>query len=90
MPARWPQKSLVIVGTVAFGLGCLGVSCGGAAEVGTGSTTSVPSEEPESTTSTIDPTTTSADVYWGWTVLTPSTGSPERLGAGTREVAADV
>jgi len=106
MPARWPQKSLVIVGTVAFGLGCLGVSCGGAAEVGTGLTTSVPSEEPESTTSTstigptttteatattpLPPTTTSANVYWGWTVLNPSTGSPERLGAGTREVAADV
>jgi len=106
MPARWPQKSLVIVGTVAFGLGCLGVSCGGAAEVGTGSTTSVPSEEPESTTSTstidptttteatattpLPPTTTSANVYWGWTVLNPSAGSPERLGAGTREVTADV
>jgi germination protein M len=51
-----------------------------------------------STTTTIQATTTTrapvettlVNVYWGWSVLNPSAGSPERIGAGTREVAADV
>ncbi len=31
--------------------------------------------------------TTRANVYWGWTVLNPAAGSPERIGAGARDVA---
>lgn len=43
------------------------------------------------TTTTVAPVeTTPVNVYWGWTVLNPSAGSPERIGAGIRDVAADV
>lgn len=42
-------------------------------------------------TTTTEPTvdTTLVNVYWGWTVLNPAAGSPERIGAGARDVAAD-
>lgn len=43
-----------------------------------------------STTVAVPVETTQANVYWSWSVLNPSTGSPERIGAGTREVDADV
>ena len=41
------------------------------------------------TTTAVPVATTLVNVYWGWTVLNPPTGSPERIGAGAREVAAD-
>jgi spore germination protein GerM len=53
------------------------------------------STEPGTTTAVTPPTTaapggtTIVNVYWGWTVLNPAAGSPERIGAGAREVAAD-
>lgn len=46
--------------------------------------------EPGMTTTTASATTTLVNVYWGWTVLNPAAGSPERIGAGAREVSADV
>ena len=33
--------------------------------------------------------TTPVNVYWGWTVLDPAGGSPERIAAGARDVEAD-
>ena len=41
------------------------------------------------TTTAVPAETTLVNVYWGWTVLNPPAGSPERIGAGAREVAAD-
>ncbi len=41
------------------------------------------------TTTAVPVPTTLVNVYWGWTVLNPPAGSPERIGAGAREVAAD-
>lgn len=51
----------------------------------TTATTTAPTE-----TTTPEPAgTTLVNVYWGWTVLNPPVGSPERIGAGGRDVAAD-
>ena len=33
---------------------------------------------------------TAVNVYWGWSVVNPAVGSPERVGAGSRDVAGDV
>ena len=41
------------------------------------------------TTTAVPVETTLVKVYWGWTVLNPPAGSPERIGAGAREVEAD-
>ncbi len=40
-------------------------------------------------TSVVPVETSFVDVYWGWSVLNPSVGSPERIGAGGRQVATD-
>lgn len=59
-------------------------------------TQATPTTPPATITTEATPTTSapaeimSVNVYWGWSVLNPSPGSPERIGAGTREVAADV
>jgi hypothetical protein len=42
------------------------------------------------TTTPLPVGTSLVNVYWGWTVLNPAAGSPERIGAGAREVQADV
>lgn len=42
------------------------------------------------TTTAPQPKTTLANVYWAWEILNPPAGSPERIGAGTREVEADI
>ncbi len=56
-------------------------------------TTAAPSTTAATTTTTtttaVPVGTTLVNVYWGWTVLNPPAGSPERIGAGAREVAAD-
>ena len=45
--------------------------------------------EASTTTTAVPVETTLVNVYWGWTVLNPPSGSPERIGAGAREVAGD-
>ncbi|MGK0274771.1 MAG: hypothetical protein ACI9N0_001152 [Ilumatobacter sp.] len=63
----------------------------------TTTTTTTTTSTTGSTTTTDAPTATTAapvemtlvNVYWGWTVLNPAVGSPERIGAGAREVSAD-
>jgi hypothetical protein len=53
-------------------------------------TTAAPTTTGATTTTTAAPAaTTLVNVYWGWTVLNPPAGSPERIGAGARQVAAD-
>ncbi|MEX1105569.1 MAG: GerMN domain-containing protein [Ilumatobacteraceae bacterium] len=44
---------------------------------------------PAAATTAAPAAATLVSVYWGWTVLNPPAGSPERIGAGAREVAAD-
>jgi germination protein M len=60
----------------------------------TTTTTTTTTAEPATTTGPDTTTatrqrlrTTRANVYWGWTVLNPAAGSPERIGAGARDVA---
>jgi spore germination protein GerM len=53
-------------------------------------TTQPTTTEPGTTTTAAPVRTTLVNVYWGWTVLDPAAGSPERIGAGAREVPADV
>jgi hypothetical protein len=45
---------------------------------------------PDTATTTAPPAgMTLVNVYWGWTVLNPTAGSAERIGAGAREVPVD-
>ncbi len=54
------------------------------------STTPATTPTTDATTTTAAPAeTTLVNVYWGWTVLNPPSGSPERIGAGAREVSAE-
>ncbi|MFN3258842.1 MAG: GerMN domain-containing protein [Ilumatobacter sp.] len=55
--------------------------------VPTEATTTQPSAANSSTIG--DDDTMFVNVYWGWSVLNPASGAPERLGAGGRDVAAD-
>ncbi len=52
-------------------------------------TTAAATTTTAATTTAVPVETTLVNVYWGWTVLNPPAGSPERIGAGAREVAAD-
>jgi spore germination protein GerM len=54
-------------------------------------TTDAPITTTDATTTTSDAPAemTLVNVYWGWSVLNPAPGSPERIGAGAREVPAD-
>lgn len=52
-------------------------------------TTAATTTAATTTTTAVPAKTTLVNVYWGWTVLNPPTGSPERIGAGAREVAAE-
>jgi germination protein M len=52
-------------------------------------TTQAPATTDSPTTTAAPTPTTLVNVYWGWTVLNPRTGSPEQIGAGARQVAAD-
>jgi germination protein M len=65
----------------------------------TQATTTTTTTQANTTTTSVTATTTTTtspvemtqvNVYWGSNVLNPSAGSPERIGAGTRDVAADV
>ncbi len=61
-----------------------------AAETTDATTTTTTTAATTTTSTTVVPVeTTLVNVYWGWTVLNPTAGSPERIGAGARNVAAD-
>jgi hypothetical protein len=54
----------------------------------TPTTAATPTTE-ASTTTEVPVEAMVVNVYWGWNELNPPTGSPERIGAGAREVAGD-
>lgn len=60
-----------------------------------GMSTEVATSAPETTEAAtaspdVEVGTTDVNVYWGWSVVNPSAGAFERIGAGSRSIAADV
>lgn len=124
MLVRPVHRCFALAGAVALGLGLSVAACSGDDDTTSGSTTTVPADEPTTIVSTTEATTTTevtgtteatgttegattteattttttaapvettlVNVYWGWNVLNPPAGSPERVGAGARQVAGDV
>ena len=99
MSVRSARRCIALIGAAALGLGVFGAACGGDDDAPSASPTAATTVESNAvaTTATTEATDTTAaptatmlvNVYWGWTVLNPPAGSPERIGAGAREVATD-